>query len=329
MYRIPLPLPNDGLRAVNAYAIVDDEGVDVVDPGWTLPQSRDCLESGLKTLDCSLGDIRQFLITHVHRDHYTQAVAIRRDFGTRVSLGIREQDSLRNLQSTDRHPFDTMLIQLRTCGAAALASWLQKERVTRPPFDPSDWESPDEWLESSTMRLTSGRILQVIETPGHTKGHVVLLDLAERLLFAGDHVLPTITPSIGFEQAPSANPLADFLGSLAKVRNLPDATLLPAHGPVTESVHARIDELVAHHRARLDHTEEAVRKGANTPYAAAAILRWTRREQHFRDLDPFNQMLAVFETRAHLRLLASQGYIARVDEHDELEHYESIEFVKN
>ena len=104
VYRIPLPLPNDGLRAVNAYAIVDDEGVDVIDPGWTLPQSRDRLESGLKTLDRSLGDIRQFLITHVHRDHYTQAVAIRRDFGTRVSLGIREQDSLRILQSTDRRP---------------------------------------------------------------------------------------------------------------------------------------------------------------------------------------------------------------------------------
>ena len=206
---------------------------------------------------------------------------------------------------------------------------MQKERDERPPFDPSNWESPNDWLEPSTVTLTSGRTLQVIETPGHTKGHLVLLDSAERLLFAGDHVLPTITPSIGFEQAPSANPLADFLDSLAKVRNLPDATLLPAHGPVTESVHARIDELVAHHRARLDHTEEAVRKGADTPYEVAGILRWTRREQHLRELDPFNQMLAVFETRAHLVLLAAQGYIARVDEHEEVEHYESIEATKN
>ena len=61
-------------------------------------------------------------------------------------------------------------------------------------------------------------------------------DHAAGLLFAGDHVLPTITPSIGFEPALPAQPLGDFLGSLTKVRGLPDLRLLPAHGPVADSV---------------------------------------------------------------------------------------------
>ena len=52
------------------------------------------------------------------------------------------------------------------------------------------------------------------------------------LLFAGDHVLPRITPSIGFEPAPPTSPLADFLTSLELIRSRPDAALLPAHGPV-------------------------------------------------------------------------------------------------
>ena len=72
------------------------------------------------------------------------------------------------------------------------------------------------------------------------------------LLFAGDHVLSTITPSIGFEPAYVQQPLRDYLASLAKVRALPDMKLLPAHGPVTASSHTRIDELVAHHDVRLD-----------------------------------------------------------------------------
>jgi hypothetical protein len=39
----------------------------------------------------------------------------------------------------------------------------------------------------------------------------------------------------------------------------------------------------------------------------AQVLRWTRRKRHLDALDPFNQMLAVTETRAHLELLVAQG----------------------
>ena len=66
--------------------------------------------------------------------------------------------------------------------------------------------------------------------PGHTAGHFVFADLDAGLLFAGDHVLPTITPSVGFELVYADDPLRDFLGSLERVRRLPDLRLLPAHG---------------------------------------------------------------------------------------------------
>ena len=59
------------------------------------------------------------------------------------------------------------------------------------------------------------------------------------LLFAGDHVLPDVKPSIGFEPAYVQQPLRDFLASLAKVRAMPDLMLLPAHGPVSPSSHTR------------------------------------------------------------------------------------------
>jgi hypothetical protein len=83
--------------------------------------------------------------------------------------------------------------------------------------------------------------------------------------------------------------------------------LLPAHGPVTGSAHARIDALLAHHAERLDRCAGAVAAGAGTAYEVACGLRWTRRERLLSELDPVNQMLAVTETRAHLELLAAQG----------------------
>jgi hypothetical protein len=79
---------------------------------------------------------------------------------------------------------------------------------------------------------------------------------------------------------------------------------------VTPSAHARVDELLAHHDDRLGRCLAAVAAGSATAYEAAHALRWTRRERQLGELDPFNQMLAVIETRAHLELLAAQGRLA-------------------
>jgi glyoxylase-like metal-dependent hydrolase (beta-lactamase superfamily II) len=146
-----------------------------------------------------------------------------------------------------------------------------------------------------------------VPTPGHTQGHVVFTDSGNGLLFAGDHVLPHITPSIGFEPVSARQPLGDYLESLRVVRALPDMRLLPAHGPDGGSAHKRIDELLAHHADRLARCADAVAAGAGTAYEVACALRWTRRGRQLADLDPFNQMLAVAETRIHLELLAAQG----------------------
>jgi glyoxylase-like metal-dependent hydrolase (beta-lactamase superfamily II) len=175
-----------------------------------------------------------------------------------------------------------------------------------------EWALPDEWLTETTVPVGT-RQLDVVETPGHTRGHVVFHDVDARLLFAGDHVLPTITPSIGFEPVLSPDPLGNFLGSLATVRARPDAVLLPAHGSVTPSAHARIDELIAHHDQRLDETFAAVAAGAVSAWEVAGRLRWTRRGRSIDELDPFNQMLAVAETAAHLELLSSQGRLLDKD----------------
>jgi glyoxylase-like metal-dependent hydrolase (beta-lactamase superfamily II) len=316
VYRVPLPLPNDGLRAVNVYVLDTlDGGLVLVDAGWSIPQARTLLSAALDSLGHGLPDVRRFLVTHMHRDHYTQAVALRREFGTAVALGAGERESLEIVMNPERMPLQQQARDLRAMGAGDLADFLEKQSASHDrPAHRSDWEPPDDWLTEGDVEAGAGRTLAVVPTPGHTRGHVVFHDLGNGLLFAGDHVLPTITPSIGFEPVLSPNPLGDFLASLALVRARPDARLLPAHGPVADSVHARVDELVAHHGARLDETERAVAAGATTAYDAAGQLRWTRRLRTLDELDPFNQMLAISETGAHLQLLAAQGRVSATDD---------------
>src|ERR1022692_1118267 len=66
IYRIPLPLPFDGLRAVNAYAIESAGGLTMIDSGWMLETTKDQLERSLARIGAGFGDIRSFLVTHIH-----------------------------------------------------------------------------------------------------------------------------------------------------------------------------------------------------------------------------------------------------------------------
>lgn len=303
LYRIPLPLPDDGLRAVNVYALLDESGVGLIDSGWAIPQARVQLEQALALLERRMSDVDRILVTHIHRDHYTLGLLLRREFGSRLSLGAGERPTLDALMMPRSQTITTRLDEMVRNGAGKIVDAVRP--LLADESNRSPWEPPDEWLLPGRIEL-AGRALDAVATPGHTTGHLVFHDAMRAQLFAGDHILPTITPSIGFEAVAMVNPLRAFIDSLAAVRRMPDARLLPAHGPVTDSVHARVDELVAHHGARLDATEAAVRGGATTTYEVANVLPWTRRLRRFAELDPFNQMLAVNETAAHLFLLVSQ-----------------------
>lgn len=310
IYRIPLPLPMDGLRAVNVYVVESEAGLTLVDGGWAIPQARELLERCLGEVGHRFADIRRFLVTHMHRDHYTMARALGAEFGAEVLLGRGEKPALDAVEKADEHTENPFAHALHACGAHAVADlWARFGKNER--FDPDQWGPPTGWLEGDHTIALGSRDVRAVETPGHTPGHYVFVEEGAGLLFAGDHVLPTITPSIGFTYPLPTQPLRDFLGSLAKVRALPDLQVLPAHGPVGASSHERVDALLAHHEERLAASLAAVRAGATTPADVAGRLTWTRHERTWAELDPFNQGMAAMETRAHLDLLVARGELTR------------------
>lgn len=305
MHRIPLPLPMDGLKAVNVYAVLGEEGNTLIDGGWEIDVAQRALSDALGELGLAPQDFDQCLVTHHHRDHYTMALGLRRRAGLIVGLGEGEAPQLEAIRST--HGMEGSRTLLLAAGATSVLADLEKLPSERP--DPTLWEDPDRWLLDNETVAAAGRSLRVRATPGHTSGHVVFFDDDSDLIFAGDHVLPHITPSIGFQAKPVKTPLADYLGSLADMLTESDRLLLPAHGLAGGRLHARVEELLAHHDKRLTQTEAAVRAGASTGFAVAEALRWTRHERHLSEMDPFNQMLATTETLAHLQVLAAQDRV--------------------
>ena len=323
-FRIPLPLPGDGLRAVNVYALKTPTGVTLIDGGWALPESQSALETALGQLDLDLGSIERFLVTHAHRDHYELASKLGHLLGSRVEIGIGERRTLESIVGGARpwHDDSPIYARLRAAGAAEIVTEIQAAQA----FGLGDlsglqWRLPDAWLRNSDVVELGNRRLEVLATPGHTRGHVVFVDHDADLLFSGDHLLPHITPSIGFDTFPSDSALTDYLASLAMVRGLPDLAMLPAHGPPQPSMHARIDDLIDHHESRLKQMLVAIEAGSSTAFEVAQAVSWTRHEVAFHTLDVFNRMLAVNETVAHLDELVRRKLLAASEDADGITHH--------
>ena len=149
LYRIPLPLPNDGLTAVNVYAITGEHGVDLIDAGMALVQARERLTEALGELGYGLPDIRNFFITHIHQDHYTLAVELRSTLRGLIALGEGERDNLVAIRDVAEGNHEPGFIEmLPALGAAELAG--QVRAIVAPglanPQPPLKWDDPDRWL---------------------------------------------------------------------------------------------------------------------------------------------------------------------------------------
>jgi glyoxylase-like metal-dependent hydrolase (beta-lactamase superfamily II) len=312
IHRIPLPLPMDALRAVNVYVIETGSGLTLIDGGWAISEAREALARSLEKLGAGFGDIDHFLVTHVHRDHYTLAVMLGREYGADVALGAGDRPTL-DLLHRDRTGTTPDAAALRAAGSGDLLSEWTSDNDVMADAKAAGYQMPDRWLSGDHRIELGSRTLDAVHTPGHTPGHFVFADRHARLLFAGDHVLPTITPSIGFVAPPPVNPLGAFMSSLTKVRTLPDLRLLPAHGPVSPSSHERVDELLAHHDHRLKLSMAILAAAPATARHVAAALPWTRHERAYDELDVHNRGMAAMETKAHLDLLVARGQATAAD----------------
>jgi glyoxylase-like metal-dependent hydrolase (beta-lactamase superfamily II) len=104
---------------------------------------------------------------------------------------------------------------------------------------------------------------------------------------------------------PEADPLSLYLASLDRLRPLPaDTLILPSHGKPFRGLHARIDQLHAHHAERLAEVMDAC---AVAPQSAADVLPVLFK----RALDLHQTTFAMGESVAHLHALWLAGRLVR------------------
>jgi glyoxylase-like metal-dependent hydrolase (beta-lactamase superfamily II) len=309
MWSIPVPIPNNPLRYVLVYALeLSGGGVALVDAGWNTDESWDALGAGLAVAGGSVADVEAVLVTHIHPDHYGLAGRVREASGAWIGL----------------HPADARMLEARYGDTDALVAAMSRLLVdSGVPDDKLPdlalasmavkslvmMAEPDVLFEDGRDIDLAGWPLRTIWTPGHSPGHVCFYSEERRLLISGDHVLPRITPAISVHSQQIANPLGDFLQSLEKVRHLGADEVCPAHEYRFADLPARLDEIVEHHRDRLDEIVAALEAHpGSTAWEITLGLHWSR---PWDEIEPFMQRQANGETLAHCVLLELDGRIRR------------------
>jgi glyoxylase-like metal-dependent hydrolase (beta-lactamase superfamily II) len=299
VHRISVPLPFPP-REVAAWVIEGDDGHVLVDTGIDTPPARGALRDAAGEIGVTRDSLRNVVLTHAHIDHYGLAGPVREWSGARVSIHEREEalatrwvKGWKDDRAAVEESFRMSGIPRELADALLAASDRIHVRYQHYP--------PDILLSGDVGPLPGGGGWEWILTPGHSPGHVTVYHPDTRVLIVGDHVLPRISPNIGADLY-AENPLADYLQSLARLRELPVDLVLPSHGEPFEDLAGRIDWLAAHHEERTAQTLDALDR-PRTAFDVTLRL--------FPDLPPDNFLHALREARAHLMYLQGLGAVER------------------
>jgi glyoxylase-like metal-dependent hydrolase (beta-lactamase superfamily II) len=163
---------------------------------------------------------------------------------------------------------------------------------------------PSVQLDGAESLPMGRRHLRVEWTPGHSPGHICLYDRQDELLFAGDTLLPDLSPNIGLHPQSTPDPLHEYLDGLRRLAAYEPKLILPSHGRPFMDAPARVKVLEAHHKRRLDQIVEIVGQGKETGWEVALEL-WGPRENFY------EKRLALQEALAHLQALAVDARVGK------------------
>jgi glyoxylase-like metal-dependent hydrolase (beta-lactamase superfamily II) len=321
LYQLKIELPRNPLKVLNSYVMTSGDRNLVVDTGFNLPECLVSLRQGLEALDLDLSRT-DFLATHLHADH-TGLISTVMSPTSRVYMG-RVDKALFEKTTTGLGGF-WQAAELRFAREGYSQRELDETRRMNParnfassyvpgilPLDEGDT------VAVGDMRWT------VVETPGHTPGHICLYESSKKFLLTGDHLLFDITPNITCWEGVTDS-LGDYLESLRKIRRYEADQVLPAHRGIEGSLQKRVDELLVHHANRLEDVLRIVRAHPHsTGYEIASHMPWSIRAASWADFPPGQRWFAVGETIAHIEHLVLGGKLLR-EERNGVNTYEVAE----
>lgn len=186
----------------NCYVVSDEtKECVIIDCGAYFDKDRKAIVDYIRTE----GLVPKHLVgTHAHIDHHLGINTIFEEYGLQPEIPLADKELMENLPQQ----------------AGALLGIIL------------DYDMPDvgRWLNEGDTIAFGSHWLKVINTPGHTKGSVILYCEDEHVAFSGDTLFQG---SIGRTDLPGGS-MFDMLQTLRLISQLPDDTVVyPGHGSKT------------------------------------------------------------------------------------------------
>ena len=331
--RLMLPIDMPGLGHVNCYALEDERGFALVDPGLPGDVSWRALMDRLATAGIPLGRVHTAVVTHSHVDHFGGSDQLREEAGAEILTHEAFESEFGFDATNDDIDMDLLdldeeeLVELwkrkwdqmgaPTTGAPgvslrpitpfdARSPWAGQEGIgSAPPNPPCAWSTA---IRSSSPVVNGSRCTRPATRPTTSAYGIPPKGSCCRATTCS----PSITPHIAGTTALD-DPLASFFASLTRVSELEGVTLtLPAHGHPFSDLTGRTNSIITHHEERLDVLRDAADELVDAPVEAYMKVLFKQRSWG---------NMAASETYAHLEHLEVAGEASRRHDADGLMRY--------
>jgi len=282
--------------------------------GWTIVDcgiANDATRAAWETIFANELEglpVLRVITTHMHPDHMGLAHWLTERWNVRLWSSATDYNAARMASSG-----------LASIGGEATARFMASHGLTDPDSQAkikartNYYASMVPQLPPAYRRLLDGDTLAIGGHDwachagyGHAPEHISLHCAQLGVLISGDMVLPRISTNVSVHEGePEGDPLRLYLASIARMKALPEDTLvLPSHGRPFRGLHTRVDQLVAHHDERF---ADVLNACAEAPQHAADLLPVLFR----RALDLHQTTFAMGESVAHLNALWLAGRLTR------------------
>ena len=265
--RLPLPM---ALNHINVWAVADGDGWMVVDTGLRTPTSVEAWEEALAG---PLGGrpVTRVLCTHMHPDHIGLAGWMCERFGAPLLMSRLEYVTGRMLIADTGPASEDGADFYRRAGwtAEQIERWRSGYGMFGKAVAPLPMTY--ERVREDDRLTIGGQTWRIVVGDGHSPEHLCLWRESDGVFIAGDQILPKISSNVSiWPTEPGADPLDDWMTSLAKLRALlpDDLLVLPSHGEPFTGVHARLDALTRGHEVAL----KRLRRTLKTPSRAVDVF---------------------------------------------------------
>ena len=297
-----VPIKIRALKFASVYLLNTGRHSFLIDSGM----SRDAL-TFLEEKGVDFKNIDAVLLTHMHIDHIGGSKSIQDKYGLPVYINERDRKKVLSIEN-DISGFmrDSKLFLMEMGVPNTITETMGDNHPLAAEL--KNYEKVE--LQSFEQFPKNMNEVKFYHVPGHSPGSTCFIPQGSDIIFTGDHILEKITPNISYYDR-YEDMLGEYLESLNKTRKLNLKTAFPGHGAPFTGINERIEQIIIHHRSRIDEIISIIGSNRISAYDVALRMRWSR-GRTMESMNTMEQNFAVGEAIAHLRYMENNNMVESI-----------------